>query len=955
MVVAVLMISSFATAADGPLTVEFQMAFPSETVAGRFCWGVTRDGLELAGGCEEDGICLLGEGVASSDGERQLFTVKLPAGSLTDGGSLRAHVCLNQDRWHSYRPSFGDWFQVVDIERDQGRMIARFAAGKWQQREATGVESILTVHYHRFSQDYANTTLWTWDEHLFRAPPQNELYPVGTTDFGLVFQIDTSLYGKPGHKVGLLPRRNLDWQYKDNGDRLWAPEMGMEVYLVQGKSELYTSRPDVSPHVAGATLDGDALITVRFTHRIQAAQYPVGSFHVMDKEGHSVRIDRVKPVNLHNGRTDALELHTAEPLDFVERTYRVEVKDMGEQVVRVWRVLHDEDRFHDPDAKLGANYTSEATAFRVFAPSARSVDVVVAPNVEGNEGVVEHEMTRTEHGIWEARVKGDLHGRFYAYKLGGGGFDPDEEITDIYARCTQNRHVRSMIVDLERTNPPGFEDDRYKGPESPVDAVIYEMHVRDLTISPDSGVEMKGRYLGLTESGTHLPGDADIKTGLDHLVEMGVTHVQILPIQDFDNDETDWDAYNWGYMPVHFNSPDGWYATEVDGFKRITEFKQLVQALHKRNIGVIMDVVYNHTALHAPFEKLVPGYYFRMKPSGDYWNGSGCGNEFKSENPMARKFIVDSLRYWVEEYHVDGFRFDLMGLMDMETMEAIRDELKAIKPDILLHGEPWTGGETPLDPITNHEQIRGSGIGAFNDHFRDAIKGDRDDGPPGYIQVGDRIWGVKDGLLGAIEDWTVDPIDAIQYFEAHDNLTAWDKLTQSVPHVPEPLRKRMMRFGSLILLTAQGTAFLHSGQEMCRTKQGSSNSYNLPDEFNQINWSWKKEHRDLYEYVRGLIALRKAHPAFRLRTREDVKSRVSFGSAPDPRCLVYQINGEGLEGESAREIVVLLNGRTQATPFVLPPGTWRVYADEARASLEPLRDVSGAAELPAHSGLLLMR
>jgi pullulanase len=428
-----------------------------------------------------------------------------------------------------------------------------------------------------------------------------------------------------------------------------------------------------------------------------------------------------------------------------------------------------------------------------------------------------------------------------------------------------------------------------------------------------------------------------------------------MPIQDFDNDESDTATYNWGYMPVHFNSPDGGFATGPRGPAKIRELKTAIQALHERGIGVILDVVYNHTASGASFESLVPGYYFRMTGDGQFSNGSGCGNEFQTEWPMARDFILDSVKYWVEEYHVDGFRFDLMGLIDLDTMKRIREELSAIRPGILVYGEPWTGGVTPLSPITDRSRVRGTGIGAFNDHFRDAIKGDRDGGAPGFIQVGDRRDGIIKGLAGAIHDWAIDPVDAIQYFAAHDNLTAYDKLLQSVPDALPETKNRMMRFAHLILLTSQGVIFLHSGQEMCRTKQGNANSYNAPDAINQIDWNWKRRNRDVFDYVRGLIRLRKAHSVLRLRTRAEVERRVRFADSPTDRCIVYVLDGDGLDGERAKRVRVYLNGDAKPVRFSLPAGEWSMLADADRAGIEALETVANHVTLPPHSGVVLMQ
>lgn len=604
--------------------------------------------------------------------------------------------------------------------------------------------------------------------------------------------------------------------------------------------------------------------------------------------------------------------------------------------------------------RMGTHYTREGTTFRVFAPTAERVTLLLANEASGPSGLREYACLSIGRGIHQAIVEGNLAGRYYAYKLAGRGFDSRREIVDVYAICTQNRASRSLIVDPAATDPPGFREHRYERPASATDAIIYEMHVRDFTIAADSGVNHRGQYLGLTERGTHVPGHPTLRTGLDHLVELGVTHVQLMPVQDFDNDEASRD-YNWGYMPVCLNSPDGWYATRVSGPARITELKSAIQALHQAGIGVILDVVYNHTAPRASFEQLAPGYYFRKDQRGRFRNGSGCGNEFASQRPMARQFILDSVRFWAEEYRVDGFRFDMMALIDIHTMKLVREELSRIDPRILVYGEPWPAGKTVLRLKSDKRRTAGTGIGAFNDGFRDAIKGDRDDGPAGFIQTGDRTDGVRAGLAGIAEPWPTSPADSVNYFECHDNLTAWDKLRQTHPHTPVDIRERMSRLAALILLTSQGTILLHAGQEFGRSKRGCSNSYDQPDAINRINWSRKRTHAGLCAYYRGLIALRKAHPALRLADRRQVEARVSFPQPPTNRCIAYRVNGRRLHDEPAKRLLVLLNGESTATTFRLPHGSWQIHADADEAALAALRTAEGEVVLPAHSGMLLIR
>lgn len=928
-----------ASTAYADVTVQISATLPDQRPPGTLRWGIMEGGIERGRGELEPA-------------DRQLsFDARLTGIDTLTAGTATAWLCIGQDQYYSYIPSFGDTYQHAPLKQVDGKYAVHFVPDGWEQRKADAA-SILTIHYHRFEQDYRSASLWTWDEHLARAPRENEILPVGSDDFGLVFQLDTSLYGKPGDRIGLLPRLNGDWQYKDGQDRFWDKSLGNEVYIVQNKNEVFARRPDTSPKLESATLDGEHVVTARFTHGVTASELAKSKCKLTSAST-TIAVESVVTAEPRDGKARTYTLTTSAPPDFMNAEYTLNIEGFGSAPVRPWRVLHTSKQFQATDALLGARYSPSSTGFSLFAPTARQACVIVADALEGDVGKREIPMTKSKVGVWTATVAGDLVGKFYAYRLEGLGLDPKAEVTDPYATCAQNHAVRSLIVDMTKTDPPGFRDQTYTFNGSPTDAIIYEMHVRDFTIAANSGVKNKGKYLGLTESGTKSP--ESLTTGLDHLSELGVTHVQLLPVQDFDNDETRDDQYNWGYMTVNFNTPEGWYASSVTGPGRITEFKQAVQALHARNIGVVMDVVYNHTADRASFERIVPGYYHRRNADGSFSNGSGCGNEFMSEAPMGRKFIIDSLKFWVREYNIDGFRFDLMGLIDLETMKQIRSELSVIKPGILIYGEPWTGGSTPLNPITGHPQVRGTGLGAFNDHFRDAIKGDRDGGLPGFVQVGDRLHGIRLGLEGGIHDWSQDPAESINYFEAHDNLTAWDKMLQCMPNASDADRCRAMRFASLILLTSQGQAFLHSGQEFCRTKQGNSNSYNLPDTVNQIDWSAKNTHRDVYNYVRALIAIRKAHPALRLAKRADIEQRSYFYPAPNDRCLLWRITGQDLPGESAKEFAILLNGSAQPAGFVLPANGWRVLADADRASLEPMGEVQDAVQIPAHSGMLLMR
>ena len=755
--------------ASASADVQVRIELPAEAAGHTVYWALQQPGAEDATGSFS---------VAAAGEVRELA---LPACE----GQVTLRAAVNRDQYESCVASFGDLFQQVSFEVHDGNATVVLGRAAWQERTLTAPDNLLTIHYHRFEENYNGAGLWTWDEHRTRMPAQQETFTVGQDAYGVVFQLDIGLYGAKGERIGLLPRLHSDWSFKDGPDRYWAPALGREVYLLQDEEQVFAAAPDTSPQLVGAECESATTVLVRFTRRLPVVEFPRTRFTVRTLAGDQQEVLAVSAEDESQGKANTLRLKLARPLAFAKHAYEVVVTGFGARRISLGGLLIDPRQFYEADAKLGALYTPAGTTFRVFAPTAEAVEVVLAETHRGGEPKAVQALTAEDHGLWSVTVPGDWAGSFYSYRLDGLGLDPTREVTDIYATCTTGSGGRGLIVDLAKTNPPGFAPGNYVKLDAPVDAVIYEMHVRDFTIADNSGIQEKGKYLGWTEPGTHLPDAPQITTGLDHLVELGVTHVQVMPIQDFDNDESPDSAYNWGYMPVCFDSPEGWYASVPVGPGRITEFKQLVQALHERGIGVIMDVVYNHAATDAGFEQLVPGYYFRRRPDGSFWDGSGCGNELASEHPMARKFMLDSLAYWVRQYGIDGFRFDLMGLHDLETMKRIRDELRRINPGVLVYGEPWTGGASGLRRITDKGRVAGTGIAAFNDQFRDAIKGDRDGGAPGFIQAGERVGDIRRGIQAAVGDWAKQPTDCITYCACHDNLTTWDKIQQAAPDAPD--------------------------------------------------------------------------------------------------------------------------------------------------------------------------
>ncbi|NMO97787.1 type I pullulanase [Paenibacillus lemnae] len=610
--------------------------------------------------------------------------------------------------------------------------------------------------------------------------------------------------------------------------------------------------------------------------------------------------------------------------------------------VSVFSSEFDEQFYYDGD-DLGAAYTSEQTNFRLWAPTASEAFVLLYSEWN-SEDSTKVPMLRDIQGTWTAKVEEDLMGKFYTYLVRIGS--QWNEAADPYAKAVGVNGDRAAILDLSKTNPDGWSSSKPLL-DHHLDSVIYELHIRDFSIHKDSGIQHKGKFLGLTEEGTHGPGG--IPTGLDHIKKLGVTHVELLPVFDYATESVDEThlnepQYNWGYDPKNYNVPEGSYATDPYSPEvRIQELKMMIQKLHDAGLRVIMDVVYNHVydGYLINLSKLVPGYYLRYTEDRKLSNGSGCGNDVATERPMVRKFIKDSIVHWVHEYHMDGFRFDLMGLMDIETMNEIRRTLDDIDPTIMTIGEGWImDTELPAEKRANQQHTdRLPGIGQFNDGFRDAVKGDifiHD--RKGFVSKGSSFEDhVKRGIVGgisydaALTSYALEPVQTVNYAECHDNHTLWDKIELSAPEESEEVRRSMHRLASSLILTSQGIPFLHAGQEFYRTKGGIENSYKSPDEVNQMDWEQANRHQDGVEYVRRLIQLRKNYSGFRLRDADQIKRRLTFVDAP-PNAVAYTI--QGVEENGMREDLYVLHyaARDQIHLDLPHSGKWNVLFGEEMLS-----------------------
>jgi type I pullulanase len=806
----------------------------------------------------------------------------------------------------------------------------------------------VTFNYYRYDQNYSDWDIWVWtDKTDGQAVPLS-----GETSYGKQATVHlTNLGGAT--KVGFIVRKK-DWSEKDTADNRFitkfSAEGKAEAWLAQGQARIFDNpaKVDKDPRIVKATIDELNKITLETN-----LPFAVDGNAGITLDG--AAIDKVEPAgDLTNGLTNKVIITTKDELD-LSKVYKITKEGFGTATVQMGKVIGSksfEDRFYYDGNDLGNTYTKEKTNFRLWAPTATEAKLVTYDKWDSTTGT-EIPMTSSEKGTWTAELTGDQKGILYKYKVKIG--DTWNEAVDPYAHAVSVNGDKGAVVDLNATNPKNWNNKKpvLKNPE---DSIIYEAHIRDLTIAPNSGVsnQYKGKFLGVAETGTKGPNG--VKTGLSYIKDLGVTHVELLPMFDYNSvDETKLDQpqFNWGYDPKNYNAPDGSYSTDpYTPTVRINEMKTMVQALHNNKLRVVMDVVYNHmfNAAESNFQKLVPGYYYRYNADGTLANGTGVGNDTASEHKMMRKFIVDSVSFWAKEYHIDGFRFDLMGILDVDTMNQVRAALNKINPSIIIIGEGWDMN-TPLDPSLKANQKNATkmeGIAHFNDDIRDGLKGSVfDEKDNGFINgksgMEDRI---KKGVVGGIDysdtikTFTDDPGKAVTYVEAHDNLTLWDKLKKTNPNDNEDVLKQMDKLASSVILTSQGISFFQAGQEFMRTKGGNDNSYNAPDAVNEIDWSRESQYAHEVDYFKGLVKVRNTHPAFRMTTAADVKDHLKFLDAP-ANSVAYYIDGNA-NGDSAEKIAVAHNANRTPVDINLPAsGSWKLIVNGEKAGNAALKIIKG--------------
>ncbi|HYK75052.1 MAG TPA: type I pullulanase, partial [Pseudoneobacillus sp.] len=887
----------------------------------------------------------------NESGEESPITPEWSIKDARDGISLNQHTLTVSS---SYDVQTNDTVTVVATHN-----------GKTSEKTIHILTSLFTytIHYFRFDGNQSNWDMWLWED-----GKDGAAYPfTETTEDGYA----TATVQFPSNTLNIITRPG-NWSTQEVTRKIEMKEgTSAEVWIVQDVADVYYSKPDVSPSIQAALMESKNEINVKLNKELADNV----AFTLLD-----VASNEVIPITVSKLSINKVKLIVNDPSKIdVRKIYEVHATGFASQQVTMRNILNDDSFYYD-GTDLGYSYTQNATTFKLWAPTATKVSLALYNDegtyegafVRDNSGGQETVMTRADNGVWSLAIHSDLKNKYYMYKVEFADGTTNYAV-DPYARSTSPNGQRTAIIDLSSTNPSNFQPEKKPALISPTDAILYELHVRDFSIDENSGMTNKGKYKAFTEKGTTGPNG--VKTGIDSLKELGVTHVHLLPVYDFgsvneltvdDPNSTD-PKFNWGYDPIHFNVPEGSYSTDPHNpTSRVTEFKEMVQSMHDNGIRVVMDVVYNHTynpestqlSGGAPFDKIIPGYFYRTDDAGKITNGSGTGNEVASERPMVRKYIKDSVKYWAKEYGVDGFRFDLMGLIDRQTMSELTKELKEeVDPSILVYGEPWTGGSTSLDPA--FQNFKGTqkdqGYAVFNDNIRGAIKGGSDDATTGFATgATGKENDIVTGLKGAISDFANRPSESINYVTAHDNLNLWDKLMKVAgqditlePHAviteENPLENEYVKRDLLangVVLTSQGIPFLHAGEEMLRSKYGNHNSYKSPDSINKIRWDLKAQYKPVFDYYQGLIQLRKTHPAFKMNTKTAIEQNLQVFKSDD-NIVAFELK-DFANNDSWKNIVVIYNANNSAKEVTLPTSEdWNVVVDDKAAGTDIIRTVSG--------------
>ena len=819
-------------------------------------------------------------------------------------------------------------------------------------------ETKVNIHYLREDGKYDKWNVWAWADGLDGASYEFS----STADSNGVVTTVTITEATP--KLGFIIRKG-NWEAKDpDGDRyvdLSSVVAGtVDVYCISGQGlDDFTvdySKTEQGLKLKTAEATSKTNIDISFTVAPEASDnVKVSDFSVVSAGGDNVALSGLTM----NGA--AGKLTTADQLDYFKE-YTITFRDVAMKLTMpdYFSSEEFESQYTYDGNDLGVTFANGSTNFRVWAPTAKKMELNIY--AAGNGGKAEQviEMTKAEKGTWTVVANGNMSGKYYTYTAYLDG-KTNKDIVDPYARTVGVNGKRGMILDLDSTDPAGWSQDSRHTYKNLTDMQIYEVHVRDFSIdSPfnyDNGIENKGKYLAFTERGTKTP--SGVKTGVDHLVDLGITSVHILPSYDYGSvDETKLDKaqFNWGYDPVNYNAPEGSYSTDpYKGEVRVNEYKQMVKGLHDAGLGVIMDVVYNHTYnTNYCFNQLVPGYFYRPGQ-----NTSGCGNDVASERSMVRKFIVESVKYWAEEYHLDGFRFDLMGILDVDTMNAVRAALDEIDPTIVIYGEGWNMNCKPTKSGTLMANYTNAaltpGIAYFSDNLRDTIKGSVfDAADKGYANGNVKNWKTVVPNIQYTKIWCPEPSQIVNYADCHDNYTLWDKIRSSNGDDSEADQIRQNLLAAVMYQTSEGIPFMMSGEEFLRTKTKEDgtfehNSYASPDSVNALDYSRCETYADVYNYYKGLIAFRKAHSALRISTAEE-SAAMFKNRTGSMRNGVTAFTADS----SSESVLVIFNPLSEDYTYTLPEGNWTIYVNDKKAGTEALGTASDTVTVPRISAMVLV-
>lgn len=827
----------------------------------------------------------------------------------------------------------------------------------------------LKLHYHREDGNYANWDVWMWAEGAEGAG-----YPLEDENGEMVA---TMAVPNGTAKVGFIVR-TPDWekdidmdQFIDLSEVISGTVHAYVESGVEGATKEYGDDVMTGTKLKTATYDGKNTITIELTGEIDSSL--MASFYVSGRLG-DVEVTNAQLKEKASDSQYFYDLTIASELEF-NRNYRLgfDGQEYPINMPIIYSTKEFEDKYTYTGNDLGANYAADKTTFRVWAPTAEAVSVNLYESGDPWEKDLKESVTMTSdvNGTWVAEVSGDLAGTYYTYTAVLDGLNV--EACDPYARTTGVNGKRAMVIDLGSTNPEGWSEDKnpHSG-ENITDAVIYELHIRDFSVSENGNMENVGKYTAFTETGTKTAGGNS--TGIDYIKDLGVTHIHLLPFYDFGSvdENASKDGFNWGYDPVNYNVPEGSYSTDAhDGNVRVKEAKEMVKALHDNGLSVVMDVVYNHVYSGKDFciNRLVPGYFSRINADGTYSNGSGCGNDTASERSMVRKYIVDSVCYWADEYHIDGFRFDLVGLLDVDTINEIVEQVHKTHPDVIFYGEGWSMNTdvTKENVILATQQAseRTPGFAYFNDNIRDGLKGSVfNTAETGWASGSKNAERAMTNSFLANETWSKNPSQIVQYASCHDNNTLFDRIAVARTDLTEESWIKMSNLAAAFYLTAEGIPFMQAGEEILRTKvkeDGTfdSNSYSSGDEVNCLKWETLDDpkYQENYEFYKGLIAFRKEHALLRLTSQDEVAKRVSAVENLDKNVVAFTMDNtdKAVKNESAEQIFLAFNPNDKATTIALPQGSWNVYVKGIKSGTQVLESVSDSITVDPISSVVLVK